>query len=330
MSTVQLSNGKSFECPNDISVLDAAKNAGLVLEHSCRTGRCGSCKAELLSGSVVALRPDLALSAADKGRGWILTCAVAAASDIRVDIEDLGLPAEIVVHTLPCRIACLERASPDVLKVTLRLPPNTELRYLAGQYIEIIGKGGLRRSYSLASVPGRDAHLELHVRQVPGGAMSAFWFEQAKLNDLLRFEGPRGTFFLRGTAQRDLVFLATGTGIAPIQAMLRQLERLSSDAKPRSIRLLWGGRHAPDHYWTPQAGLLALDYTPVLSRGDAAWAGARGYVQDVLLASAGAWDSATVYACGSSAMIASARSALVTAGLSPKQFFSDAFVSASN
>jgi CDP-4-dehydro-6-deoxyglucose reductase len=159
--------------------------------------------------------------------------------------------------------------------------------------------------------------------------MSTYWFEQAQLNDLLRFEGPRGTFFLRDTAQRDLVFLATGTGIAPIQAMLGQLERLPDDARPRSIRLFWGGRHAHDLYCTPWSDALEVEYTAVLSRGDATWTGARGHVQDALLASDAPLDRATVYACGSPAMIKSAHDALTAAGMPPKHFFSDAFVSSS-
>lgn len=330
MSNVKLSNGHQFEAAPDVSMLDAARASGLVLEHSCRNGRCGTCKAEVLSGTVIPIRPDLSLSADEKSRGWVLTCASAAVSDVVLNIEDLGLPADIAVRTLPSRIASLQRLSPDVLQIELRLPPNAVFPYLPGQYIDVIAKDGQRRSYSLASQGGADKNLELHVREVPGGALSGYWFNDAKVNDLLRFEGPRGTFFLRESAGLDLIFLATGTGIAPVKAMLAQLAQTSGAAAPRSVHLLWGGRHASDLYWSPESIGVGLRYTPVLSRAGSDWAGARGHVQDVLLQTPCRWATTVVYACGSSAMIQSARSALAAAGLPAKRFFSDAFVSSSN
>jgi CDP-4-dehydro-6-deoxyglucose reductase len=330
MPTALLSNGKTFEAPAELSLLDAARASGLALEHSCRTGRCGSCRAKLLSGTVVALRPDLSLTPAERGNGWLLTCASAATSDVSLDIEDLGMSADIVVKTLPSRIASLMRLAPDVMQVQLRMPPKAQFRYLPGQYIDVISKHGQRRSYSIANLRSHEGNLELHIREVPQGKMSQYWFDEAQPNDLLRFEGPRGTFFLRDVAELDLVFLATGTGIAPIKAMLAQLGGATAGPQPRSVHLLWGGRRAADLYWQPESTLTGLRYTPVLSRPDADWAGARGHVQDILLAAPRGWDRTVVYACGASAMIEGARLALTAAGLPAKRFFADAFVSSSN
>jgi len=327
MAIVHLSNDKTFEAPSDVSLLDAARSAGLVLEHSCRSGRCRSCKAQVVSGRTIPIKPDLSLQPEERSAGWVLTCATAAATDLRLDIEDLGLPADIAVKTLPCRVDSIEQLAPDVLKVVLRLPPNAAMRYLAGQYIDVIGQGGLKRSYSIANVPDDDGKLELHIRQVKGGPMSAYWFEQAKPNDLLRFEGPRGTFFLRDTAGVDIVFLATGTGVAPIKSMLGELARRDSTHKPRSVKLIWGGRHRADLYWQPDFAALGLCFMPILSRADDSWTGAQGYVQHALLQSHPDWSNTAVYACGSPAMIDSARIVTAEAGLSPKRFFWDAFVS---
>jgi CDP-4-dehydro-6-deoxyglucose reductase len=174
MSTALLSNGKTFEAPAATSLLDAAKAAGLVLEHSCRSGRCNSCKTRLLSGAVVPIKPDLSLSEAERAQGWILTCASAADGDIELDIEDLGLPADIVVKTLPSRIAALQRLAPDVLKVERRLPPSTAFHYLPGQYIDVIAKDGMHRSYLLAGIGKAAANLELHVSAVPSGKTSNY------------------------------------------------------------------------------------------------------------------------------------------------------------
>ncbi|MCV2371186.1 FAD-binding oxidoreductase [Paucibacter oligotrophus] len=324
-----MSNQKSFVAVPGTSLLDAAALAGLMLEHSCRSGRCGNCKAQLISGQVQSLQPDLALSPAQQADGWVLTCAVEACSNVQLALNDLG--GELKLMKLPARLDALDRPAADVLRLSLRLPPNSGFKYLAGQHIELLGADGIRRSYSLASAPQADGKLELHIRRVDGGAMSEYWFMAAKVNDLLRFEGPRGSFFLRDVTGLDLVFLATGTGIAPIKAMLESLALRPADAQPRSIELYWGGRRPEDLYWTPPgmvAGVIPLSYIPVLSQADPHWQGARGHVQQELLRRHAVLNHAAVYACGSSAMIHNARSSLQLAGLPESSFYSDAFVSA--
>jgi CDP-4-dehydro-6-deoxyglucose reductase len=331
LATVHLVNRKQFEAIDRVSVLDSAKTAGVVLEHSCRTGRCGTCKAQVTAGSTEVMLPESSLHDDDRAAGFILTCARTATSDLWLDVEDLGLLADVPVKTLPCRIDSLERVAPDVLKVMLRLPPNNGFRYLPGQYIDVIAKGGQRRSYSIANVGDAAGaqKLELHVREVPGGELSGYWFGQAKVNDLLRFEGPRGTFFLRDLTGKHLVFLATGTGIAPVAAMLAGLSGQAA-SKPESVTVYWGGRVAADHYWQVPGDLgFECRFVPVLSRAGDEWTGARGHVQDVLLADCPALAHTVVYACGSDVMIENARTRLTAAGLPPKGFYSDAFLSSS-
>lgn len=311
-------------------MLDAALRAGIVLEHSCKTGRCGSCKTQLQGGSSIPLVDEIGLSQAERDAGWILTCVRCAQNDIQLDVEDLGGIRVYPAKTLPCRIESLERLSSDVLRVILRLPPNQQLDYYPGQYIDVIGKEGLRRSYSVANALASDKTIELHIRQVPEGAMSRYWFEEARMNDLLRLNGPLGTFFLRDVSGLDLILLATGTGIAPIKAMLEGLMAGPLVSLPRSISVYWGGRASQDLYWNPERVGLALRYIPVLSRGDSSWTGARGHVQQAALQSGATLEQAVVYACGSLAMIDSARAQLVAAGLNGRRFYSDAFVSSSH
>lgn len=310
-------------------MLDAALRAGIVLEHSCKTGRCGSCKTQLHGGSSIPLVYEIGLSPAERDAGWILSCARSATTDAQLEVEDLGDIQICPAKTLPCRIQSLERLSTDVLRVTLRLPPNQQLDYHPGQYIDVIGKDGLRRSYSVANAPAVDKSIELHIRQVPGGAMSRYWFEEAKTNDLLRLTGPLGTFFLRDVTGLDLVLLATGTGMAPIKAILEGMAAGPEEILPRSISVYWGGRIPQDLYWNPTAVGLALRYFPVLSRPDSTWSGAHGYIQQAALESGTSLEQAVVYACGSLAMIDSARAQMVAAGLNVRRFYSDAFVSSS-
>lgn len=324
---VRLANGKQFAATAGTALLDAALAAGLPLEHGCRTGRCGSCKTQVLQGRTTRVGSDTCLSDAERAQGWVLSCTDAAASDLSLDAEDLAALAGIEPRTWPARIHSLQRLSSDVLHLVLRLPPTAALRALAGQYLNIVGPDGARRSYSMASAPQPGALLDFFIRRVPGGALSDYWFGRAAAGDLLRIDGPRGSFYLRPSAGRDVVMLATGTGIAPIKAMLEQLSATPGQA-PASLRLLWGGRTPADMFWTPSFPDLPLQFTAVLSRASEHWSGARGHVQQVLLATASQLTHTDVYACGSPAMISSARQALEAAGLPARQFHADAFVSA--
>jgi len=327
MSIVTLSNHKTFTAEQDKSLLDSAKSQNIVLEYSCRTGRCGVCKAKLLKGKTEKLQEELALIASESEAGYILTCCQGALTDVELDIEDFGLLADIRTKTMPCRLDSIERVADDVVHVTLRTPPNSALVYLAGQYIDIIGKNTVRRSYSIANTPREDGKLELFIRQVPDGVLSQYWFGEAKANDLLRLEGPLGTFCLRDSSASHIVFLATGTGIAPVKAMLEALSRAPEKAAGKHIHVYWGGRTVSDLYWHPKVTGVDLTFTPVLSRAASQWAGRTGYVHHALITDAIDLADTVVYACGSEAMIKSAHDSLISAGLPAKKFYSDAFVS---
>lgn len=320
MSAVILANGRSFEAKADETLLDAARRQGLVLEHSCRTGRCGACRAPVRSGETRAIKSEEALTPAELAQGYVLTCARAAVTDVSLAIEDLGRLARIGIKTLPARIDSLEALAPDVLHVVLRLPPSAGFDFLPGQYIDVIASSGARRSYSLAAAPRPDGKLELHIREVPGGELSTWWFGAAKANDLLRFEGPFGTFCRRETALSP-IFVVTGTGYAPARAMLQEI---AAQGMAGPAWLYWGGRRPEDLYDAVE--FPGLRFVPVLSRAGEDWQGRRGHVQDAVLADHPDLSGAVVYACGSDAMIHSARERLLAAGLPAHHFYSDAFV----
>lgn len=320
---VSLANGKGFEAQPGVTLLEAAAHAGLALPHSCRTGRCGTCKALSTQGRARHLQGDDCLSPAEREAGWLLTCTDGTDEALALDLDDLAELASLRLLTLPARIASIERPAPEVLVLRLRLPPNNGLQFLAGQYLDLIAPGNIRRAYSIANADPVKG-LELHIRRVDGGAMSQYLFEQAKPNDLLRLQGPRGSFHLGEVSGLHLIWLATGTGIAPFKAMLEALQIRAPEALPASIRLYWGNRLAEDLYWTPPA-LPGLQFTPVCSR-EPGWDGAQGHVQQHALAG----DLPDrVFACGSPAMIDAARAAYLDRGLAARHFHSDAFVSSS-
>jgi CDP-4-dehydro-6-deoxyglucose reductase len=326
MPTVTLANKKQFECQSDTTILASAKHQGLQLEYSCRSGRCGVCKARVISGSTRSIQEEENLTEEDRGNNIILTCCRSAETDVSLDIEDLGRLANIETKTLPCRIDNILLLAADVVHVTLRLPPNNKLSYLPGQYIDLI-KGDVRRSYSIANAPRDDEKLEIEVRKVADGIMSDYFFTKARENDLLRLEGPLGTFCLRDTEMENIIFLATGTGIAPVRAMLEELATDPELALRKNIHVYWGGRFREDIYWAPHFANIHLIFHPVLSQPDGGWIGRTGYVQDAVVEDVIALGDSVVYACGSEDMIESAKESLCRNGLSQKHFYSDAFVS---
>jgi CDP-4-dehydro-6-deoxyglucose reductase len=325
---VQIPSGKSFDTDGQESLLEAAQRAGVTLPYSCRTGRCSTCKALVRSGETLALHDEAGLTVTERQSGWILTCSRSGRSDLLLDIDDLGDTSLAPARTSACRIHSIDRLSPDALKVVLRFPPGVQQQYRPGQYVDVIGHGGVRRSYSIANAPTPENRIELHIREVGGGAMSHYWFSEARVNDLLRINGPLGTFFVRNVTDRTLVFLATGTGIAPVKAMLEGLASGMADGSglPRAVWLFWGGRRPEDLYWRPDDLTTPLRYVPVLSRADDGWRGTRGYVQQAAIEHVPDWSNAVVYACGSEAMIQSAQEVLANRGLKAGRFNSDAFV----
>jgi CDP-4-dehydro-6-deoxyglucose reductase len=307
-------------------LLEAAASTGLSLPYSCKTGRCSSCKCRVLRGQSTAVKDELGLTAEEKAQGFILSCVRSATSDLLIDVEDLCDLVLPEVKILPARISSLEKLAKDVLCVKFRLPNNIKFTFLAGQYIDVIGPNALKRSYSLANAPLPDKQIELHIRSVQFGEMSDYWFNYARVNDLVRFNGPLGSFFTRPLKGLHLIFLATGTGIAPIKAMLEQLATAAAIDQPLSITLYWGGRYPQDLYLDPSQWYPELRYIPVLSRTDDGSTTTGNYVQKAVLRDAPDLNNAVVYACGSGAMIRSARSELTFAGLPSRCFYSDSFV----
>jgi CDP-4-dehydro-6-deoxyglucose reductase, E3 len=323
---IKLSNKKIFSSSENKSILDSAIAAEIMLEHSCRTGKCGVCKAQVISGTTAILQTETSLTEDLLKKGYILTCCRTALTDLELDAEDLGDLANIKTLTLPARIDSMSLLSDDVMKVFLRLPPNNGLRILSGQYVDLISQG-LRRSYSIANYFDLVGKIELHIRRVMDGKMSSYWFDNAKVNDLLRVEGPKGTFCWRQRQEKTVIFLATGTGIAPIKSILEYLNTNPQELGDKEIKIYWGGRRKQDFYWEPDFNNIEYRFLPCLSRAVDDWKGLRGYVQEQALLENQDLSDCIVYACGSIDMIQSANALLVSHGLKPGNFFSDAFVS---
>lgn len=325
MFRIELKNNKHFLCSEIDTILVGAQKENVNLNYSCKTGRCQSCKAKVISGTTNAEFDETGLSRQDEKNGFILTCVRTPTSDVVLDMDDLSDYKLESIKTLPSKINKITKISADVIELELRIPPNSTFNYLSGQYVNFI-KDDYKRSYSIANY-NRAANLVFFIKKYPGGIFSNYLFNEAKVNDLLRIEGPLGTFFFRNTDKKNIIFLVTGTGIAPVKAILEQMNDDNNGLATKNIFLFFGGRFSDDLFWTPEFGNINVNFIPVLSKNVEDWDGATGYVQDILLSKSIDLSDSVVYACGSENMINDSNKILIQNGLSEDSFYADAFVS---
>jgi len=323
---ITLKNNKSFSCDSGSTIFDAARKNNINLEHSCLSARCRSCIVKVISGSIINIEDELVLTETDKNENFILSCNAKPISDLELDIEDLGDIKFFEKKIIPSKINLIEKLTDDVIKVVLRLPQNSNFKFNSGQYVNII-KSNLSRSYSIANSSDHENQIEFFIKKYQNGLMSKYWFEEAKINDLLRIDGPIGTFFLRESKAKNIIFLATGTGVAPIKAILEGLEKAGKDYQNINLWVIVGARCKEDLFWEPNFDKLNIKYIPTLSRQKNDWEGEKGYVQDIVLKRQIDLKNTQVYACGSNEMIQSAKKLLFENSLGENNFFSDAFVS---
>ncbi len=328
-------SGRAFEVQRDEPILSAAIREGVGLPYGCKDGACGSCKSRLIEGRVLHGAHQLkALSVAEEDAGMILTCCATPQTDCVLEARSVPGAGEFAVLKMPTRVLSIKRPVPDVAVLRLQLPANQQFKYHAGQYVEFILRDGARRSYSMANSPqrlGTPPAIELHIRHLPGGLFTDVVFGTMKEKDILRLEGPFGSFFLR-ESPKPMILLASGTGFAPIKALIEQMQDTGID---RPATLYWGCRSRADLYlndWAEQAAAAMpnLRYVPVLSEPQAGdhWTGRTGFVHQAVMADWPDLSGHQVYACGAPVMVDSAqREFSALCALPADEFLADSFTS---
>ncbi|MSQ49249.1 MAG: CDP-6-deoxy-delta-3,4-glucoseen reductase [Betaproteobacteria bacterium] len=333
MHTVTLQpSGQQFQVEDGEAVLAAALRQGLVLPYGCKNGACGSCKGKIVSGTVdYGVYQQKALPDEEKAQGKALFCQAKPLSDLVLEARTIGAVNGLQVKKLPCRIQKLERLTDDVMLLHLKLPANEKFVFLAGQFIEFLLKDGGRRSFSMANPPHDTELIQLHVRHVAGGQFTDHVFNKMKERDILRCEGPLGTFFLREESAKPVVFVASGTGFAPIKAVI---EHMLHQGIARPMTLYWGGRRPKDLYLHALAEQWAtehpgvINYVPVISDGlpEDHWNGRSGLVHHAVMEDFPDLSSHQVYACGVPIMVDSAkRDFIALCKLPEDEFYADSF-----
>ena len=324
-------SGLQFQTEEGEAVLIAALRQGFVLPYGCKNGACGSCKAKILEGAVdYGVYQRKALSDLEKSQGKVLLCQAKPLGDLVIEARTIGATKGIQIKTLPCRVQKLERVADDVIVLQVKLPANVRLEFLAGQFLEFLLRDGSRRSFSMGNPPHASDFLELHLRHVAGGQFTDHVFGKMKERDILRFEGPLGTFFLREDSDKPIVFVASGTGFAPIKSIL---EHAFHAGIARPMTLYWGGRRPKDLYLDALAKQWAaehaqLKYVPVISDAlpEDQWSGRSGFVHRAVMEDFPDLSPYQVYACGVPVMVDAARRDFTTlCKLPEEEFFADSF-----
>ena len=319
-------SGHQFTTQPGESILDAAERQGIPLPYGCRNGMCGSCAGTLLSGAV-SYPDEMGEFSEGSPDDRCLTCQAVPSSDVTLRIQEIETQEEIEVRTLPCKVEKMEQLAHDVMRVYLKLPESQRLQFLAGQYLDFLLDDGRRRAFSIANAPHDDALIELHVRHVPGGDFTEYVFHDMKVGSIQRIQAPLGGFFLREASERPLVFMAGGTGFAPIKGIIEHALHIGVD---RPMHLFWGVRSERDLYLSSLPAEWAerhpnLRFTPVLSEPGPGWKGAAGWVHEAVLAAHDDLSPFDLYMSGPPPMVFAARDAFVAAGLAEDHMYSDVF-----
>ena len=330
-------SGRLFSAESNETLLAAGIRQGIGLPYGCKDGACGSCKCKKLEGSVVhGPHQSKALSDEEEAQGLILTCCAMAQSDLVLESRQVTEAGAFPIKKMPVRVASMAKKSDDVMVIQLQLPANDVMKFHAGQYIEFLLRDGSRRSYSMANAPhtleAAAPKVELHIRHMPGGKFTDPVFTTMKEKDILRAEGPYGSFFLREDSDKPMVLLASGTGFAPIKALI---EHMQHQGITRPATLYWGGRRPSDLYmsdWIEAqlSRMPQLRYVPVISNATAedAWTGRTGFVHQAVLQDHPDLSGFQVYACGAPIVVDSAQGDYVNlGGLPAEEFYADSFTS---
>lgn len=319
MNKISIKGGKFFYCRPEETILEAALRSGIYLNHSCLTGRCLTCAVKLINGETSSKLDTITSSSKDQIN--ILTCVTKTISDITLEAEDLNSYGLTSSKLYSAKINKIEKLTNEISKFTIRFPPSNSIKFIPGQYLNVV-KGVVKRSYSIAN-PINFGFVELIIKNYFGGIMSEYWFNHAKVNDLLCLEIPLGTFFIRRCLNTEiLIFIATGTGIAPIKSIIESNLYRENLPNLKRIYIIWGMKYKHELFWQPSISGIDLLFMPSFSREKIK----KSYVQDVLMELDVSFEKSVIYACGLPAMISEVKKISIQKGVKEQNIYFDAFV----
>lgn len=322
-------DGHTFSVEPGETILEAAMHNGIHLAYGCRNAVCGSCKGALIEGDIdYGDYEPVGLTEEETNQGMALFCRAQPLSDVRIRANVINTPENIPIKYIPVRVAKKEQLSPDVIRLLLKPPGATRLQFLAGQYIDILLEDGERRSFSIANSPHDDELIELHIRYVEDGEFSSYLFSGLKEKDILRIAGPFGQFYLRDPVTTPIIFMAGGTGFAPVKGIIEYAWR---EGVEQPMYLYWGVRARQDLYMDELAQQWSqrdnFHYIPVLSEplAEDQWQGRTGMVHEAIAQDFANLADYAVYTAGPPLMVKAGWEVFSRLGLPQDRYYSDAF-----
>jgi CDP-4-dehydro-6-deoxyglucose reductase, E3 len=315
---VNLKSGQSFQSDSTINLVEAAKQQGVIIPHSCMSGRCNSCKIRVLKGTSTTTSSELNLSKEDNKNGYILACCRTATSDLDLECEDLSQFKLEEPKILPVKFIDVIKNTEDISTFLIKRSPSFNFQFLPGQYINLSYKG-TTRSYSIANYNTETKIIELIIKNNLKGEMSKLLFKHDLVGKLATLNGPLGTSFLRNpNGNKKLLLIATGTGIAPIKAIIQE-ENVVKEMGFEEITVFWGMRKNQDLFWKPKGQMIK--FKTILSREYS-----KEYVQNSKVFLSLDLNNTSIYACGSSEMISSLSNVLKNQSFDMSNLITDEFI----
>ena len=325
---------KQFTCGDNETVLQAAIRQGFNLRYGCKHGGCGLCKALVVEGEMDNTEASsFALLDFERQQGFSLLCCAYPESDVSIelwDYDEADLHIRVTVQQFEAEVGQITPLTHDIRGVHLRLVAPERIEFKAGQYVDLLVPGTNEwRSYSMANPPSRSGEVEIMIKLMPGGLFSTYIEQQLKPGDRLSLQGAYGNFSLRNT-QCEAIFIAGGSGMAPILSLLRDMvER--NDTRP--VTYFYGARARRDLFQLEELRgfeqrLPNFRFVPALSepQPDDAWDGETGLITEVVKKLVADGKNKEAYMCGPTAMIDAAIVTLQKLGVEEKDIFYDKFV----
>jgi CDP-4-dehydro-6-deoxyglucose reductase len=317
-------SGHEFFVEGNDTLLEAALRAGLSLGYGCSSGNCGQCKAKLLAGQVRKTRHyDYVLSEAEKNAGVVLMCCNTAVVNLVIEAREAHGATDMPLQNIMAKVKSVKPMAEDMRLLHLQTPRSNRLRFLAGQSVSLTLADGSAASCPVASCPCDERNLEFHIQRRPGDAFAEGVFNRLSSADTMRVEGPRGEFVLNEESNRSLIFLACGSGFAPIKSLIEHAMALDV---AETLQLCWIADGKTGHYLNNlcRSWADALDnfhYIPVTAEGDLTRDAAIRNVLERVLPAQAELAAHAVYVAGPQTFANEAEYLLLDRGLPPSQLF---------